>query len=124
MLNLFIGLVIGGTVGLTTGCLMISAKNADREIERLTKELNHLKNNSYTLLKIKGKFLLSYNDCPEIRELWDRPGIYIEEISRLHNLAQRYESGCMYNELFISNYRQSERRTHQLSMFDEDTGGI
>ena len=25
---------------------MISAKNADREIERLTKELNHLKNNS------------------------------------------------------------------------------
>lgn len=46
MLNLFIGLVIGGTVGLTTGCLMISAKNADREIERLTKELNHLKNNS------------------------------------------------------------------------------
>lgn len=100
MLNLFIGLVIGGTVGLTTGCLMISAKNADREIERLTEELNHLKNNSYTLLKIKGKFLLSYNDCPEIRELWDRPGIYIEEISRLNNLAQRYEGGCMYSELF------------------------
>ena len=77
-----------------------------------------------TLLKIKGKFLVSYNDCPEIRKLWDGPGIYIEEISRLNNLAQRYEGGCMYSELFISNYRQTERNALQLSMFDENTGGI
>lgn len=44
MLNLFIGLAIGGTAGLNVGCLLVSAKNADREIERLNKELNNLKN--------------------------------------------------------------------------------
>lgn len=30
----------------------------------------------------------------------------------------------MYSELFISNYRQTERNALQLSMFDENTGGI
>lgn len=45
------------------------------------------------LLGIKGKFLLSYNDCPEIRALYDRPGIVVEGISRLSNIAQRYENG-------------------------------
>ena len=30
MLNLFIGLAIGGTAELTVGCLLVSAKNADR----------------------------------------------------------------------------------------------
>ena len=72
-----------------------------------------------TLLQISGKFLVSYNDCPEIRELWNRQGIAIEEISRLNNLVQRYEGGCMYNELLISNYDTSERAkmTRQLSLF-------
>lgn len=44
MLNLFIGLAIGGTAELTVGCLLVSAKNADREIDILNKELNNLKN--------------------------------------------------------------------------------
>ena len=77
------------------------------------------------LLDIKGKFLVFYNDCLEIRDLWDKPGVYIEEISRLNNLAQRYEGGCRYAELLISNYDTSERSkmSHQLSLFDDD-GGI
>ncbi len=54
-----------------------------------------------TLLGISGKFLVSYNDCPEIREIWNKPNIHIEEISRLNNLAQRYDGGCQYAELFI-----------------------
>ena len=58
---------------------------------------------------IKGKFLVSYNDCPEIREIWDQPNIQIEEISRLNNLAQRYDSGCQYAELLISNYDTTRR---------------
>ena len=72
-----------------------------------------------TLLGISGKFLVSYNDCPEIRELWDKPGIYIEEISRINNLAQRYDGGCQYAELLISNYDTSERAkmAKQLSFF-------
>ena len=72
-----------------------------------------------TLMGIKGKFLVSYNDCPEIREIWNQPDIQIEEISRLNNLAQRYEGGCMYNELLISNYDTTQRvgTINQLSFF-------
>ena len=74
------------------------------------------------LTSIKGFFLVSYNDCPEIRELWDQPGIHIEAISRINNLAQRYEGGSQFPEVFISNYDTSERRNmvRQLSMFDYD----
>lgn len=39
MVYLFIGMVIGGTAGLFTGCLLATAKEADKEIERLNKEL-------------------------------------------------------------------------------------
>ena len=72
-----------------------------------------------TLLGCSGKFLVSYNDCPEIRDLWDKPGVYIEEISRLNNLAQRYDGGCRYAELLISNYDTIQRvdALHQLSFF-------
>ena len=72
------------------------------------------------LLDIKGRFLVSYNDCPEIREIWHKPNIHIEEISRLNNLAQRYDGGCQYAELLISNYDTSERAKaiKQLSLFD------
>ena len=76
-----------------------------------------------TLLDIKGKFLVSYNDCPEIREIWDKPNIHIEEISRMNNLAQRYAGGCQYAELLISNYATRERvkAACQHSLFDDAT---
>lgn len=35
MVYLFMGMVIGGTTGLFVGCLLITAKDADKEIERL-----------------------------------------------------------------------------------------
>ena len=78
-----------------------------------------------TLLECEGKFLVSYNDCPEIRELWDIPGIYIEEVVRPNNLALRYENGAEYHEVFISNYDTSERRNlnRQLSFLDDDEEG-
>ena len=79
-----------------------------------------------TLLECEGKFLVSYNDCPEIRELWDVPGIYIEEVVRPNNLALRYENGAEYHEVFISNYDTSERRNlnRQLSFLDDDEEGF
>ena len=61
------------------------------------------------LLNIEGKFLLSYNDCPFIRELYDVPGIYIMPVSRINNIKQRYDSGCMFEELLIANYDMEER---------------
>ena len=73
-----------------------------------------------TLCNMQGKFLLSYNDCPEIRELYSRPGITIEATTRLSNIAQRYEAGKQYAELLISNYDTIERINSQiqLSLFD------
>ena len=36
------------------------------------------------LMSIQGKFLLSYNDDPFVRELYDAPGIQIEPVTRLN----------------------------------------
>lgn len=72
-----------------------------------------------TLKSIKGKFLLSYNDCPEIRELYE--GLSIFDFSRTHSMAQRYEAGKEFKELLIGNYDLFEREREkpiQLSMFD------
>ena len=75
-----------------------------------------------TLFRMKGRWLLSYNDCGEIRQLYNQPGIMIEPISRLSNIAQRYEGGKQFEEVIISNYDTTERaRQHvQLSLFDCD----
>lgn len=54
-----------------------------------------------TLRNIQGKFILSYNDCREIRNLYD--GYKILEIDRSDNL--RTKSGIRrYKELIIKNY--------------------
>lgn len=78
-----------------------------------------------TLIECKGKFLVSYNDCAEIRELWDMPDIRIESISRMNNLLQRYKGGSMYDEVFISNYdtREKINMNRQLSLLDDDVNG-
>ena len=39
------------------------------------------------LMSIQGKFLLSYNDDPFVRELYDAPGIQIEPVTRLNTSA-------------------------------------
>lgn len=59
-----------------------------------------------TLKDIDGKFLLSYNDCEYIRQLYNN--YYIEPISRANSLAQRYKKGGRFKELFISNYETKE----------------
>ncbi len=72
-----------------------------------------------TLGKIKGKFLLSYNDCGEIRELYD--GFSLFDFSRSHSMVQRYEAGREFKELLIANYDLYERereRPKQLTLFD------
>ena len=55
-----------------------------------------------TLGDIKGKVLLSYNDCPYIRTLYD--GWQLLECSRIHSMAQRYRAGDAYPELLIGNF--------------------
>lgn len=51
---------------------------------------------------IKGKFILSYNDCPFIKELYK--DYNIEEISRQNNLSTKYGKNKMYKELIIKNF--------------------
>ncbi len=73
-----------------------------------------------TLANITGKFLLSYNDCPEIRELYS--GFSIFDFSRVHSMAQRYEAGKEFKELLIGNYDLYERQSgkpRQLTLFGE-----
>ncbi len=72
------------------------------------------------LFSIDGKFLLSYNDHPYIWELYSAPGITIRRISRLNTIKQRYENGCLFDELLISNYDQHERENRmprQMNLF-------
>jgi DNA adenine methylase len=72
-----------------------------------------------TLAGCQGKCLVSYNDCEFIRELYQ--GFQIESVSRLNNLAQRYDNGSEYAEVLISNYDTGERLRDmptQLGLFD------
>lgn len=63
-----------------------------------------------TLMAIEGKFLLSYNDDEFVRELYDKPGIYIESLTRLNNIKQRYDPNCQFAEVLISNFDTMERQ--------------
>lgn len=72
-----------------------------------------------TLAGCQGKWLVSYNDCGYIRELY--ADYNIEAVSRINNLAQRYDNGCEFPEVFISNYDTSERMRDmpmQMDLFD------
>lgn len=51
--------------------------------------------------RIKGKFLLSYNDCPEIKELYQEYEIL--EVDRMDNLLSKNQSK-RYREIIVKNY--------------------
>ena len=76
---------------------------------------------SETLKSMQGKFLLSYNDCPQIRALYKDCNIFA--FSRMHSMVQRYEAGKEFGEILIANYDFFERereRPQQVSLFDEN----
>ena len=73
-----------------------------------------------TLTGAKGKFLLSYNDCPEIRGLY--AGCEFFDFTRVHSMVQRYEVGREFPELLVANYDLYERekaKPDQLTLFEE-----
>ena len=84
-----------------------------------------------TLNNCQGKWMVSYNDCGYIRDLYE--GRQITAVTRINNLAQRYDNGCEYPELIITNYDPEERKLagpQQMSLFgdwmpggDKDNGG-
>lgn len=72
-----------------------------------------------TLSGIQGKFMVSYNDCAYIRELYE--GFHIESVNRINNLAQRYDGGSEFPEVLIANYDLEERKKSlpiQMDLFD------
>lgn len=55
------------------------------------------------LLQVKGRFVLSYNDAPEIRELYS--AFTVHEAERCNNLSSKRGAGeGRYKELIITNY--------------------
>ena len=75
-----------------------------------------------TLANSKGKWLVSYNDCEEIRNLYD--GYSFFDFTRLHNMKQRINAGERFPELLIGNYDMYERQRNkplQLSLLDLTT---
>ena len=52
------------------------------------------------LHSIKGRFLLSYNDCPQVRELY--ADCIIEPVSRRNTLSAQSVDG--YKEVLVRNY--------------------
>lgn len=56
-----------------------------------------------TLGRIKGKFILSYNDCEAIKEMYQ--GYHIMRVERQNNLTAKGGSG-RYKELLIRNYKK------------------
>jgi len=53
-----------------------------------------------TLGDVQGKWMVSYNDCDYIRDLYQ--DFHIIETTRINNLAQRYDGGCEFPELIIT----------------------
>lgn len=77
------------------------------------------------LMRIEGKFLLSYNDCEFIRNLYDASGIQMEAFTRINNIKQRYDNGAQFPEILIANYELHEREKNapsQMNLFD--VGGL
>ena len=78
-----------------------------------------------TLMSIEGKFLLSYNDCSFIRELYDAPNIQIESYTRINNIKQRYDNGAQFPEILVANYDMHEREINspsQINLFEMKNG--
>lgn len=74
----------------------------------------------------KGKWMVSYNDCEFIRELY--MGYTITAVTRINNLAQRYDHGCEFPEVIITNYDPKEqerlepKQLHLFSLCGEEEG--
>lgn len=79
---------------------------------------DHLRQKN-ALAEAKGRWLVSYNDCPEIRELYRDYNQF--GFTRVHSMVQKYEAGKEFPELLIGNYDFYERErqnARQLTLFE------
>lgn len=74
-----------------------------------------------TLARTEGKWLVSYNDCEEIRKLYEDYVFF--DFKRIHSMVQKYEAGKEFPELLIGNYDLYEKereQPRQLTLLDMD----
>jgi DNA adenine methylase len=69
------------------------------------------------LQTVSGKWLLSYNDCPEILELYE--DFYKIKVERLNSISQRFSPGNQYRELLIANYDIEETRQSKALQYEQ-----
>lgn len=62
----------------------------------------------------QGKFLLSYNDDEFVRDLYNAPGVWMVETTRLNSIKLRHEKGAQFPELIIANYDMEHQ---QITLF-------
>jgi DNA adenine methylase len=67
---------------------------------------------SSTLGSIRGRFLLTINDHPLIRSLYD--GCYILECTKQYSISKSSDARKAYAELIISNYPLPEQKQARL----------
>lgn len=72
----------------------------------------------HALHDCKGFVVVSYNDCPYIRNLYK--DFFILAFRRANSLSQK--QGAEYGELLITNYDPRPYLAHQLTLFDLETG--
>lgn len=59
-------------------------------------------------MELPGLWMISYNLTEEVLKLYEQPGIYIEHLTRLNNMAQRFAAGAIYDEVLITNFDTSK----------------
>ena len=74
------------------------------------------------LTRCLGKWMVSYNDCAYIRELYQ--DYHITAVTRINNLAQRYDRGCEFPEVIITNYDPMERKKSGPQQMDLFSAGL
>lgn len=77
----------------------------------------------HALSKTKGQWLISYNDCSQIRELYRDYTQF--GFTRIHSMVQKYDSGKEFPELLIGNYdiyERERRNPRQLTLFEKEGG--
>lgn len=71
-----------------------------------------------TLCSIDGKFILSYNDCDYIRDLYK--DFYVDAVERPNTIALRYDGKAVFKELIIANFDMAKaisEQNSQLTLF-------
>ena len=67
------------------------------------------------LSEIKGKFLMSFDDCVEVRDLATKYGFAVEEVETRYGLGNTVDSRGKITELFVSSLVQVLPNTEQCS---------